>query len=219
MITTNAPFTEKTNAELTQWLQSRLSEDRFLHSLGAQKKALELAQQFGLSAPDRERVSIASLLHDCAKLLSPSELIEQCRSHHIAFTTDEQSSPQTLHPFVGAEMVRRELGIEDEDLLNAIRYHTTGRASMSDVEKVVFIADKIEENTRNPLYTQKIASRLTGSDQDTLNQVVLYIMDSTITFLIEKRQIIHPRTLEARNYFLRHIKSQSLPQTRVTPQQ
>ena len=121
------------------------------------------------------------------------------RNMPLALSDSDRQSVQTLHPLVGAALVEDELGILDSDILNAIRYHTTARAGMSDVEKLVFVADKIEENTRNPLYTQKITSLIKSPDRSTLNQVALYILDSTITFLVEKGQVIHSRTIEARN--------------------
>lgn len=189
------------------WLQDRLSEERYQHSLGAQKKAIELATYFQLHPEDVQKAGRAGLLHDCAKLMTPEMLLQACEQYHIEVSPEERESIQTLHPFVGAALVRTEFGIEDEEVLNAIRYHTTGREGMSVVEKVVYIADKIEENTRNPLYTQKINALLYPRENTTLDSVVLYLLDSTITFLIDKRQIIHPRTIEARNDLIRRLKA------------
>lgn len=203
MAKTKATLTNVDDETLKGWLQSRITGERYQHSLGAQQKALELARFFKLSLEDIEKAGIAGLLHDCAKALSPEALFEACDRFNISITDDDRLSPQTLHPFVGAEIVRRELDIEDTETLDAIRYHTTGRPNMSDVEKVVYVADKIEENTRNPLYIQKIAALINGQDKRTLDKVMLYILDSTITFLVEKGQIIHPRTINARNEFIR----------------
>jgi predicted HD superfamily hydrolase involved in NAD metabolism len=203
---TNTILVKTDEETLIGWLQSRLSEERFQHSLGAQKKAVELARYFKLPLSDVDKAGVAGLLHDAAKLLPPAALFEACQRFEIPLTQEEVASPQTLHPFVGAEMVRQDFGIVDEDILNAIRYHTTGRRGMTDVEKVVYIADKIEENTRNPLYTQKITALINSQEPQTLDKVVLYILDSTITFLIEKHQIIHPRTIDARNELVAKLK-------------
>lgn len=191
---------------LKAWLRQRLSSERYAHSLGAHDKALELAERFGFSPDDYHRASVASLLHDAAKLMPPEELFRFCDTYGLRISAEDRLSPQTLHPYVGAEMVRQAFDIRDDDILNAIRYHTTGRAGMSRVEKVVFIADKIEGNTRNPLYTQKVNALLNYRDPTSLDETMLYLMDSTITFLIEKRQLIHPRTIEARNDFIRRLK-------------
>jgi HD superfamily phosphohydrolase YqeK len=94
------------------------------------------------------------------------------------------------------------LGIEDPEILDAIRFHTTGRSGMGTVEKLVFIADKIEGNTRNPLYIQKVTATLEFKDRQSMDKTMLFILDSTISFLMDKHQIIHPRTIEARNYFV-----------------
>lgn len=213
MTQTSAILEKLDEQTLKGWLKSRLSEERYQHSLGAQKKAVELARLFKLSPAQQEKASLAGLLHDCAKLMSPDALVEACHTYHIPVSREELDSPQTLHPFVGAELVRREFGIADDEVLNAIRYHTTGRPGMTDVEKVVYVADKIEENTRNPLYTQKITVLMNFRDKSTLDKAVLYILESTMTFLIEKHQVIHPRTLEARNELITRLKASRAPVT------
>jgi nicotinate-nucleotide adenylyltransferase len=190
-----------------QWLNQQLSSSaRFDHSLGAHEKAVELAEKFNLSQAEREKAAVAGLLHDAAKLMRPDELLRYCEEHGLPIDDMDRATPQTLHPFVGAELVRETFGLHDEDTLNAIRFHTTGRAGMSRVEKIVYIADKIEGNTRNPLYIQKMTSRLDFHKPESLDETMLYILDSTIQFLLEKHQIIHPRTLEARNDFIHLCK-------------
>ena len=106
-------------------------------------------------------------------------------------------------------MVETKFGITDGDILNAIRYHTTARPEMSLVEKLVFIADKVEGNTRNPLYVQKITANFDFNNVDSIDKTVLYIINSTIQFLMEKNQLIHPRTVDARNFLLETIKQKS----------
>jgi nicotinate-nucleotide adenylyltransferase len=188
------------------WLSQRLSPERFEHSLGAQEKAVELAEKFHFPAEDIERASLSGLLHDAAKLMSPDELIAFCNDNQLPVEEIDRQTPQTLHPFVGAELVHRELGISDPVLLNAIRFHTTGRAGMSNVEKVVYIGDKIEGNTRNPLYIQHMTSQLDFKKPWSLDLTMLFILDSTIQFLMEKHQVIHPRTIEARNDFVANLR-------------
>ncbi len=207
MVETTVRYANVTEEAIRTWLKNRLSEDRFMHSLGAQQKAIELARNFKFDQDVIEKAGMGGLLHDAAKLMTPQELLEACNTFDVPVTEDEKRSPQTLHPFVGAEMVKWEFGITEPDIINAIRYHTTGRAGMTPVEKLVFIADKIEGNTRNPLYIQKITALMNYRDSQTLDKVMLYILDSTITFLIEKRQIIHPRTIEARNDMVQSIKA------------
>ena len=189
------------------WLTRLVSPERLSHSLGTHDKAKELAEKFHFSPLEYEQAAIGSLLHDAAKLMPPADLFAYCRDHGLAISEDDLASPQTLHPFVGADRVERELGITDPEVLNAIRFHTTGRANMSSVEKVVYIADKIEGNTRNPLFTQKVTAHLEYGNRDSLDETMLYLLDSTLMFLIEKHQAIHPRTLEARNDFIARLRN------------
>ena len=189
------------------WLSQQLSSERFAHSIGAHEKAVELAEKFQLSPEDRERAAIAGLLHDAAKLMTPQQLFDFCDQRQMHLDATDRQTPQTLHPFVGAELVRDAFSLHDEDILNAIRFHTTGRANMSMVEKIVYIADKIEGNTRNPLYIQKMTAALDFQKPWSLDLTMLYVLDSTIEFLISKHQLIHPRTIEARNDFVSRLRA------------
>lgn len=188
------------------WLSSMLTAQRFQHSLGSLEKALELCDRFRVDDAAREKIAYAALLHDCAKLMTPDELFDFAERHGVALSLDDRASTQTVHAFVGAELVRDQLQLEDEDILNAIRYHTTGRAGMTLVEKVVFIADKIEENTRNPLFIQKVNAQLDDQDKHGLDRTALFLLDATLQFLMDKHQVIHPRTLAARNDLVTRLK-------------
>ena len=189
------------------WLRGLLSPERYEHSRGAHDKAVELAEKFGFTQAEREKAAVAGLLHDAAKLMPPAELFAYAEQHGMHIDEMDRQAPQTLHPFIGAELVKEKFGIEDEEILNAIRYHTTGRAGMGRVEKVVFVADKIEGNTRNPLYIQKMTSQLDYKDPSSLDATMLYILDSTIEFILSKHQVLHPRTVEARNDFVTTLKA------------
>ncbi len=200
--------------ELAQdWLCEKLSKERYRHSLGTYEKAVELAQHFTQDETTLKQVALAGLLHDAAKWMGPEALFSYCKTHGVPFSEAEEESPQTLHPFVGAHMVQQDLEIQDETILNAIRYHTTGRAHMGFVEKIVFIADKIEENTRNPLFIKRTTEHLNFKDETSLNRTILYLLESTIMFVMEKRQVIHPRTLEARNDLIRVEKRKNSPKS------
>lgn len=188
------------------WLQKRLTESRLSHSIGAYEKAIELCEKFRFSLEITEKSAIAALLHDAAKQMSAAELLHYCESRHLYLDEMDRLTPQTLHPFVGAELVKETFLLLDEEVLNAIRFHTTGRPGMGLVEKLVFIADKIEGNTRNPLYVQKMTAHLDYQNPATLDITMRYLLDSTIQYLIEKKQLIHPRTLSARNDYIQHTR-------------
>ena len=188
------------------WLQETLSSNRFEHSLGTYEKAVELAEKFQLPDEDCERVATAGLLHDAAKLMNSRELLEACTRYHIELDAMDRATPQTLHPVVGAEIVRERFALEDVITLDAIRYHTTGRAGMTTVEKIVYVADKIEGKTREPKYIEAITVSLDYTKPWSLDLTVLAILNSTVEFLISKNQLIHPRTIEARNDIVNRLQ-------------
>ncbi len=174
-------------------LQARLSKKRFLHTLGVVKEAKQMAKLYGV---DEDKACMAALLHDCAKELSKPLRKQLCRGFGICKEEIFQEAGGLIHPFLGAELAKEEYGILDEDILNAIRYHTTGRANMSDLEKIVYIADYIEEN-RSPFEGLEEARRLAFLD---LNQTMLLILEQTMTFLDEKG-VIHPLSQASLDYF------------------
>lgn len=205
MTQTTSPILDLEQAKA--WLKGVLSPERFEHSLGAHAKAVDLAEKFHLPDEDRERAAIAALLHDAAKLMNSRALLEACERYELTLEPIDRETPQTLHPFVGAELVRETFQLNDPDILDAIRYHTTGRRGMSRVEKIVYIADKIEGNTRNPLYIQHLTASLDYRHIWTLDLTMLFILDSSIRFLIDKHHLIHPRTIEARNDFINRLRA------------
>lgn len=174
-------------------LQARLSQKRFLHTLGVVKEAKKMAK---LYAVDEDKACMASLLHDCAKELSKPIRKQLCKGFGICEEEIFQEAGGLIHPFLGAELAREEYGIFEEDILDGIRYHTTGRANMSDLEKIVYIADYIEEN-RISFEGLEEARRLAYLD---LNQTMLFILENTMSFL-EEKGVIHPLSQEALTYF------------------
>jgi predicted HD superfamily hydrolase involved in NAD metabolism len=193
------------------WLLGRVSGRRFQHSVGAQIRALDLSDKFGLSPEDRKKIALASLLHDAAKEMSPEDLLRYCDDNNLPLTPIERDTTQTIHPVVGAHQVKQLLNVDDEETLNAIRFHTTGRAGMSRVEKVVYLADKLEGNTRNPLFVQKVMSFVDPKRPESLDKALLFLLDSTISFLMEKQQVIHTHTIEARNDLLLALRPVAAP--------
>lgn len=157
---------------------------------------------------EREAAAIAGLLHDSAKLMRPPDLLSYCEAHHVPLDELDRRTSQTLHAFAGAELVRETFGIGNSEILNAIRYHTTGRIGMSRVEKIVYVADKIEERTRNPQFIRDMSVDLDFLRPWSLDLTMLRLLDSTMRFLMEKHQLIHTRTLEARNDLLGRLRDE-----------
>jgi predicted HD superfamily hydrolase involved in NAD metabolism len=119
----------------------RLSEKRYGHTLRVADTAERLASVHGL---DSDRTRLASLLHDAARETEPEEFLWLAERWNVPVGEPERQSPKLLHGPVAAELVRRELGVEDEEVLEAIRAHTTGLPGMGPIALALYVADKIE---------------------------------------------------------------------------
>ena len=118
---------------------------RFAHTLGVEFTAAALAMKYQADVTDAQ---IAGLLHDCAKCLTDEKRVSICEKHQIPMTDIERRNPFLLHAKVGEHLAREKYGITNPDILNAIRFHTTGRENMSLLERIVFVADYIEPGRR-----------------------------------------------------------------------
>lgn len=175
-------------------LQKRLTKKRYLHSLGVQKTAIELAKVYNVS---QKKASIAGLAHDCAKDFDDDMLLNYATQFDILIDGVSKHQIQLLHGFVGAELAKREFGIEDDEILNAIRFHTTGKENMTTIEKIIYLADYIEPN-RNFKGIDKIRKVALSS----LDKATLMAFDNTINYVILKGELLHPNTIFARNFLL-----------------
>jgi len=182
-------------------LKEKLSLHRYHHSLRVQETAEKLAKIYNVSI---EKASIAGLVHDCAKDLSDDELLKYAIEFGILIDDIFYYQRQLLHGIVSMELAKMEFKIEDEEILNAIRFHTTGRENMSTLEKIVFIADYIE-----PGRTFKEVEQLRKEAFSNLDLACLMAMDNTIRYVLSKGDLLHPLTVEARNFILLQRKAAS----------
>lgn len=177
-------------------LQSALSVERYIHTMGVVKEAVKLADTFGTEKV-REKARVAALLHDCAKDY-PDEMKKRlCKEYHIPLDEIMKKNTELIHPFLGAEVAKREYLVEDEEILDAVRYHTTGKKQMSMLDKIVFIADYIEPG-RKPFPEREEAKRLAYLD---LDLAMKFILQSTIAYVKEKKRVLHPLSTEALEYY------------------
>lgn len=179
--------------ELLKWLQDNLSEERYEHSLGAAECAKKLASYYNL---DCEKAYVAGLLHDCAKCF-PHEKSLSIIDGHFDVEEVEKKNCKTIHAPVSAYVAQTEFGVEDEEILSAIRWHTLGKLNMTDFEKIIFLADKIEERTREVCCAGPIRKFLT--EENGLNKALLQCYKQTITSLVERDLTICPLTIEIYN--------------------
>jgi predicted HD superfamily hydrolase involved in NAD metabolism len=178
-------------------IRSYLSKDRYRHTIGVVKAARQLAKEYAVSI---DKAKIAGLLHDCAKMLDYQQLIKKAEEYRLDLDDISRLQPGLLHGVIGSIMARWDFGIEDAEILDAIRYHTTGRAGMTPLEKIIYLADYIEEGRDFPG-----VDRLRDMSKRNLDQALLLALNHSIQYIIEKRQLIHPNTIEARNDILRMI--------------
>ncbi|KXG77040.1 bis(5'-nucleosyl)-tetraphosphatase (symmetrical) YqeK [Thermotalea metallivorans] len=179
-------------------LKERLRESRYVHSLGVQKTAVELAKRY--HAPV-EKASIAGLVHDCAKGYNKAELLNYAAQFGIILDNVTRKQEELLHAVVGAELAKREFQIEDEEILNAIRFHTTGRANMTLLDKIIYLADYIEPNRKFQGVEALRQQALSDLDKATFMAV-----NQTIAYIIFQNKLIHHDTISARNSLLMDLE-------------
>ncbi|MCA0753663.1 bis(5'-nucleosyl)-tetraphosphatase (symmetrical) YqeK [Paenibacillus sp. N4] len=179
--------------QMIEKVKAEMPERRWLHTQGVMETSVQLAQRFG---EDPERAELAAILHDVAKYW-PTE--------RMAGIIREQSLPAELllydkelwHAPVGAWVAEHEYGVTDTGVLDAIRYHTSGRKGMSRLEKIVCLADYMEPGRDFPG-----VDRIRELSRERLDEALLAGFNSTISFLLEKGKRIFPLTVEARNSLL-----------------
>lgn len=184
--------------EIKEKLKTCLNEERYWHSIGTMEMAMELAKRFNC---DIEKAQVAGLLHDCAKCLSNEEL----KKYIDNFEDCEKISPKTWHAPVGAIIAKRDWNIVDDEILSAIRWHTIGKKDMTDFEKIIFLADKIERRTREDDYREKIEKVLNKTDS--LDAAILKSFKITIKSLLKRKLPICFQTVDVYNHLLNLVQN------------
>lgn len=174
-------------------LERMIDPERYQHTLRVVEVATRLAEHYQISV---EQARIAGLLHDCAKGLSRFHLLRKLQGFDIVDDM-ELAVEALLHGPVGAIIAEEEFGITDDQIIRAIRYHTTGSTDMSLLEKIIFIADYIEPNRHCPGIDE--VRQLAFID---LDQAIILAAGRTIIFEINRNNPIHLRTIEMRNALL-----------------
>lgn len=176
--------------EQREHILARLSGYRLKHTLGCEKAARKLAKKYGA---DPEKCAFAAILHDITKQFSREEQLNLCTQYGIIPNSVEQVEWKMLHGKTAAAIARAEYGAP-EDVCDAIACHTTGRADMTLIDKIIYLADYIEE-TRD-FEGVKTARKLANSD---LDKALMYCFDSSLRDLLHRKKLIHQDTIAARN--------------------
>ena len=179
--------------EIKKYLKKHLTKERYHHTLGVAYTAMAMAMKYNPQPDNSEfmtKAELAGLLHDCAKCMDNNKKIKICNKHGISYSQIELENPYLLHGKVGAYIAHKEFDIQDEDILNAITWHTTGRPDMSLLEKIIFVADYIEP-ARKPIPELDLIRKLAFEDID---EAVIKILKNTLQYLNAKGNPIDTMT-------------------------
>lgn len=182
---------EKVNYDI----RNSLSEKRYIHSVNVMKRAEELAIKFNV---DISKAKLVGLAHDIGKEID--DKINYALEHGIEIDEIEKKNPELLHSKIGAQICGKKYNFP-HDMQNAIKYHTTGNPEMDDLAKVLFVADKTERG-RTYLDFKTISKK----EKEGLNAEIIYLIDQSILYTIEKGELLHIDSIYTRNRFLCEVK-------------
>lgn len=170
-------------------LRGKLEGTRLRHTQGVMYTAASLAMRYGYNI---EKAMLAGLLHDCAKYPDPVRLMELCGQYGIIPDMYEEKNNALIHARLGAAVAQKLYHVEDTDVLEAITYHTTGRADMNLLEKIIYVADYIEPH-RKPIPHIEDVRREAFQD---LDLAVYMEAEQILSFLRFQHRPVHPNTLD-----------------------
>lgn len=179
------------NDEFLEEIKKRLSQYRFVHSINVADEAKRLAEKYGA---DADKAYTAGLVHDIMKDTPKEKQLELFRKYGVELTEVEKASPKTWHAMSGELYLKNELNVSDEEILSAVRYHTTAKAGMTLLEKVLYIADytSAERDYDDVDVMREKADR-------SLDEAMLYGLQFTIDEMVREGRPVHPDSLYAYN--------------------
>ncbi len=192
-------YTKISEKEILGWLKQNLDKERYEHSVGTAQCAKDLAKKYN---QDEDKAYITGLLHDCAKCFGKDKQLSIIKNF-LKVSENEIMAPKTWHAPVSAYVAKNEFGVTDEEILSAIRWHTLGKVNMSTFEKIIYLADKIEPNTRTEDYVTKTRNLL--SEENGLDKAILNCYKETIKSLVERNLKISPMTIDIYNHMQDYI--------------
>jgi predicted HD superfamily hydrolase involved in NAD metabolism len=192
-----ALLAEPKAVEIEKYLKSKLTPERYTHVLSVRELALDLAKRYGA---DLRKVNLAVLLHDCAKWMRTSEQYEAAANHEIQLDEIERHNPSLLHALIGAEFAVSHFDVDNPEILNAIRVHTTGSGKMTLIDKILYVADFAE-----PKRHHAEAHSVRELAYQDLDKAVFETSRYKIEYLLAKGVLIHPHTIDGYNSALQEI--------------
>lgn len=181
--------------ELTDILDIRLSKKRYQHSLNVAEEAKRLAEHYGYD--DVKKAYSAGLIHDICKEIPKEEQLAMVKASSMDVTDVELVTPPLYHAIAGALYAEQALNINDEDILNAIRYHTVGRAKMSRLEEIIYLADLISADR-----SYKDVSKMRKIAYQSIEKAMLEALRFSVADVVGKGSMLPSHTIEAYNYYI-----------------
>jgi len=183
--------------DLVKKVGSEMGEHRFSHTLAVAKEVLSLANTFDFPEKDSKRLFVAALLHDYTKTYSTEKQIALAKEYGIALSEDDLASPPVLHSRTAAAVVRKVFPDDtDDEICEAIRCHTVGKKEMSLFDKLLFLADYIEETRTHPIcketrktFYENLASG--NNKENTLNDTLRLILQNTLDYVAKQGNTVH----------------------------
>ncbi|WP_075982371.1 bis(5'-nucleosyl)-tetraphosphatase (symmetrical) YqeK [Bacillus massilinigeriensis] len=166
-------------------VKEQLTEHRYQHTIGVMETAIQLAQKYGV---DEKKAELAAIFHDYAKFRPKEEMKAIIEKEQMPADLLDYNS-ELWHAPVGAYLAEKEAGISDKEILDAIRYHTSGRKGMTILEKIIYLADYIEPGRHFPGVEE--VRELARHD---LDKALIKSIQNTIVFLMKKNQPVYPET-------------------------
>lgn len=179
--------------ELYEEVKITLSEKRFKHTLGVIKRAEEYAKVYDVNLED---IKLAALAHDVAKEIPYEESLKKAEELGINLDEIEKKNFNLIHSKLGAQIIKEKYNLND-DIINAIKYHTTGRENMSMLEKIIFLADATEENRKYPEL-----ENLVNMIKKDIDEGMLFALKWTIEDVMKKGFLIHLDSVKAYNFLM-----------------
>ena len=184
---------------LQKQMKEELSDDRFEHTIGVMYTAESLAMRYGV---DMTKAAVAGLLHDCAKCIPNAQKLKMCKKHDIEITEMEEKNPSLLHAKLGAYMAETAYGVEDPEILSAIKWHTTGKPDMSMLDIIIYMADYIEPNRDKAPNLKQIRKLCFENIEEALYQV----LEGPLEYLSNRPDMIDPMTKISYDFYKWKLK-------------
>ena len=182
--------------KIYNYLSLHLKIERYNHVLAVNDLAIKLAKNYKL---DIFRISIAALLHDCAKNMTLDENIKYIKKNNLKITNLDfviKNIPQVLHSYIGADIAKKEFNINDKEIINSIKNHTVGRVGMSKYEKIIFIADALSLDRKYKKHF--VSKKIMFNDLDKTFKLVL---QNKIKYVVSSFKVLHPDIIKIWNYY------------------